>query len=110
MSYVITLGDEDGMKKNKIVSPAGIGMNINENKRKKELMLHFAGPAVNEIFDTLDDTEQESDYKTAVEKLTAYFAPQTNIAYKVYNFIQGLQFQTSQTETGRIVRQLSYPT
>ena len=63
VSYVITLGDEDGMKKNKIVSPAGIGMNINENKRKKELMLHFAGPAVNEIFDTLEDTEEERGYR-----------------------------------------------
>ena len=73
MSYVITLGDEDGMKKNKIVSPAGIGMNINENKRKKELMLHFAGPAVNDtrhsrgyrrrkrIPKKKEDTEEESD-------------------------------------------------
>ena len=86
-------------------------MNITEMKPEKALMLHYMySMLVDEIFDTLDDTEQESDYKTAVEKLTAYFAPQTNIAYKVYNFIQGLQFQTSQTETGRIVRQLSYPT
>ena len=67
------------------------GMNITENKRRKALMLHFAGPAVDEIFDTLDDTGDEDDYKTTVEKLTAYFAPHQNITYEVYNFRQAKQ-------------------
>ena len=54
-------------------------------------MLHFAGPEVDEIFDTLEDSETETDYKAAVEKLTEYFAPQTNIAYEIYNFRQARQ-------------------
>lgn len=69
------------------------GMNIADNKRKRAPMLHFAGPEVDEIFDTLEDTGDEDDYKTAAEKLTAYFVPQTNIAYEVYNFRQARQNQ-----------------
>ena len=68
-----------------------VGMNITDNKRRKSLMLHYAGPTVDEIFDTLENTEEEDDYKTTVEKLTAYFAPQINIAYEVYNFRQAKQ-------------------
>ncbi len=56
-------------------------------------MVHFAGPEVDEIFDTLEDTEAETDYKDAVGKLTEYFAPQTNITYEVYNFRQARQNQ-----------------
>ncbi len=57
------------------------------------IMLHFAGPEVDEIFDTLEDTEAETDYKDAAGKLTEYFAPQTNIACEVYNFRQARQNQ-----------------
>lgn len=66
-----------------------IGMNVKDDKQKRALMLHYAGPAVDEIFDTLESTGD--DYKTAVEKLTEYFTPQTSTAYEVYNFRQAKQ-------------------
>ena len=68
-----------------------IGMNITVPKRKRALLLHYAGPEVDEIFDTLQNTGDDSDYATAVEKLNEYFSPQTNIAYEVYNFRQTKQ-------------------
>ena len=40
---------------------------------KKALMLYFAGPEVNEIFDTLEDSEAETDYKAAVETAMAQY-------------------------------------
>ena len=60
-------------------------------KRKRALLLHYAGPEVDEIFDTLPDTGDDNDYATAVEKLNGHFSPQTNIAYEVYNFQQTKQ-------------------
>ena len=42
-------------------------------------------------FDTLENTGEDKDYKTATDKLSEYFSPQTNIAYEVYNFRQAKQ-------------------
>ena len=66
-------------------------MNITVPKRKRALFLHYAGPEVNEIFDTLPDTGDDNDYATAVEKLNGDFSPQMNVAYEVYNFRQTKQ-------------------
>ena len=68
-----------------------IGMNITIPKQKRTLLLHFAGPEVDEIFDTLPDNGDNNDYDTAVKRLNAYFSPKTNIAYEVYNFRQTKQ-------------------
>lgn len=68
-----------------------IGVNVTIPKRKRALLLHFAGPEVDEIFDTLLDNGDDNDYDTAVERINAYFSPQTNIAYEVYNFRQTKQ-------------------
>ena len=54
-------------------------------------MLHYAGPAVDEIFDTLPDTGEDKDYKAAVDALNAYFIPQANSAFEEYNFRQAKQ-------------------
>ena len=40
---------------------------------------------------SLPDNGDDNDYDTAVEQLNAYFSPQTNIAYEVYNFRQTKQ-------------------
>ena len=48
-------------------------MNITIHKRKRALWLHFAGPEVKKIFDTLPDNGDDNDYDTAVERLKAYF-------------------------------------
>ena len=59
-----------------------IGMNITVPKRKRALLLHYAGPDVDEIFDTLQETGEESEYNTAVAKLNKYFNPQVNTTYE----------------------------
>ena len=66
-----------------------IGMNITIPKRKRALLLHYAGPDVDEIFDTLSNTGEDNDYATA--KLNKYFSPQVNTTYEVYNFRQAKQ-------------------
>ena len=63
-----------------------IGMGIEDPKQKRALLLHYSGPEVDEIFDTLEDTGEDKDYKKAVEKITAHFNPQVNTTYEVYNF------------------------
>ena len=68
-----------------------IGMNITVPKRKRALLLHYASPEVDEIFDTLPNTGDDSDYAKAIEKLNEYFSQQTNTAYEVYNFRQTKQ-------------------
>ena len=68
-----------------------IGMNITVAKRKQALLLHYAGPDVDEIFDTLPNTGDDGDYDTAVAKLNEYFSPQVNTTYEVYNFRQTKQ-------------------
>ena len=68
-----------------------IGMNITIRKQKRALLLHYAGPDVDEIFDTLPNTGEDNYYHTAVAKLHKYFSPQVNTTYKVYNFRQAKQ-------------------
>ena len=63
-----------------------IGMNLDDKKQKRALLLHYAGPDVDDIFDTLPDTGENDDYDTAVEKLNEYFNPQVNTTYEVYSF------------------------
>ena len=58
-------------------------MDITDEKQKRALLLHHAGPSVDEIFDTLESTGEEKDYKKAIDKLTEHFSPQKNIAYEV---------------------------
>ena len=66
-------------------------MGIEDAKQKRALLLHYSGPEVDEIFDKLEDTGEDKDYKKAVEKLTAHFNPQVNTTYEVYNFRKARQ-------------------
>ena len=66
-------------------------MGISDDTQKRALLLHYGGPEVDEIFDTLQDIGGDKDYKKAVEKLTAHFSPQVNVTYEVYNFWQAKQ-------------------
>ena len=68
-----------------------IAMGITDDKQKRALLLHYGGPEVDEIFETLQDVGKDKDYNKAVEKLTAYFSPQVNTTYEVYNFRQAKQ-------------------
>ena len=66
-----------------------VGMDVKDDKRKRALLLHYAGEEVNDIFDTLANTGD--DYKTAKEKLTEYFVPKKCTEYEVYKFRQARQ-------------------
>ena len=68
-----------------------VGMGNEDAKQKRALLLHYSGPEVDEIFDTLEDTGEDKDYTKAVEKLTAHFNPQVNTTYEVYNFRKAQQ-------------------
>lgn len=59
-----------------------VGMNVG---------MHYAGPDVDDIFETLPDTGEDKDYKKAVECLNAYFVPKVNTVYEEYQFRQAKQ-------------------
>ena len=64
-------------------------MNVTDKKGKRALLLHYAGKATNEIFDTLPDTTQgegEDMFDKAVQALTDYFTPRQNREYEIYVF------------------------
>ena len=46
-----------------------VGLDIKAKARKRALLLYLAGPEVETIFATLEDTGEEDDYDKAVEKL-----------------------------------------
>ncbi|KAK3743590.1 hypothetical protein QZH41_010231, partial [Actinostola sp. cb2023] len=46
------------------------------------MLLHYAGPDADEIFDTLPDTGEDDDFDKAIEKLNQYFSPKTNTTYE----------------------------
>ncbi len=68
-----------------------VAMDITQDKRKRALLLHYAGSEVDDIFDTLDDTGAETDYKKATDALKKYFEPQKNREFEIYRFRQAKQ-------------------
>ena len=50
------------------------------------MLLHLAGPDVQEIFTTLTETGDATNYASAVEALIAYFVPQVNSAFARQTF------------------------
>ena len=71
----------------------GKGLIIQEDKddnkqRRRALLLHFAGPDVQDIFSTLPDTGTVKDYEKAVTALNNYFVPKVNTAYARHTFRQ----------------------
>ena len=63
-------------------------MNITSNKQKRALLIYQAGPDVQDIFETLEETGPDGDYNTALAKLNNYFLPKKNVAYEIYVFRQ----------------------
>ena len=61
--------------------PLAIG--ITDTKRQRALLLYTAGLRVREIFKQIPNNGDENNFKTAKEKLTEYFQPQTNRRYEV---------------------------
>ena len=50
---------------------------VTDQKQKRSVLLHLAGPDAQEIFETLPNTGD--DYKTALNKLNEYFQPKRNL-------------------------------
>ena len=54
-----------------------VATNVAEPKTsmQRALSLHYAGPSVDDIFDTLSDTDEDKDYKATVDALNASLCP-----------------------------------
>ena len=71
-----------------------VAMDVTNKKRQRALLLHYAGEATNEIFDTLPNStagEGEYPFDKAVQALTSYFTPRQNREYEIYVFRQAKQ-------------------
>ena len=75
----------------KCFEPFCVTSDIKNTTRKRALLLYMAGPNVMDIFETLAKTGEDSDYKTAHEKLTEHFAPHKNTEFQRYCFKQSRQ-------------------
>ena len=64
-------------------------MNVKDKARKQALFLHCAGPKVQDIFNTLEDTGE--DFETAGEKLLEYFDLKRCHLFSIYQFQQLVQ-------------------
>ena len=62
---------------------------ITDTKRKRVVLLHLAGPEVQEIFATLHDTGD--DYDTTLARLTAYFELNKNVPFERHLFRSAAQ-------------------
>ena len=60
----------------------------NDKQRRRALLLHLAGPDVQDIFLTLSDTGAAWDYNKAVKALNDQFVPQVNISAARHAFRQ----------------------
>ena len=75
-----------------------VTMQIDEPRRQKALLLHFAGERVNGIYSALpesptplDGDDTPNEYLKAKHQLQTYFAPKKNIEYERYMFRQAKQ-------------------
>ncbi|CAB4005904.1 Transposon Ty3-I Gag-Pol poly, partial [Paramuricea clavata] len=71
-----------------------LALDVDDTKRQRALLPHYAGESVNEIFETLPNTdagEDEDPFEKAVTALTNYFTPKKNREYEVYVFRKAKQ-------------------
>ena len=67
---------------------------ITDSGQKKALLLHTAGPEVQDLFETLTipaAADGQTDYDLAFGALTTYFSPTPNIAFERHQFRQAAQ-------------------
>ena len=77
-------------------------MDIDNPIRIQALLLHYGGPDLDEIHDTLTIEEPDEDHDTYVrskEALTAYFTPKKNTAFEIYTFRQAVQLDGEKIDT-----------
>jgi len=65
-----------------------VGMNIDAKKRRKALLLHYAGDEVYDIYETLpgDLESSDSNYDETKAALKLHFSPQKNTEYEKFEF------------------------
>ena len=63
-----------------------IGMDVKDAKRKRALLLHYAGEDISTTLPDIDET-----FDAAKQALTQYFAPQKSTEFEVYKFRQAKQ-------------------
>ena len=69
-----------------------VAANVKDDAQQRALLLYQAGAATQDIFETLPVAEDEAkDYKTALAKLDAHFAPQKNVDFETFQFCQAKQ-------------------
>ena len=71
-----------------------VALNIANLPRQRALLLHYVGEDVNEIFDTLPNTEPQEDEDTlekAIKALTLHFEDKKNIVFEEYRFRKARQ-------------------
>lgn len=78
-----------------------VALNISDKRRKRALLLHYAGEEVQDIFDTLENTGNQDDYTTATQKLTEYFNPKkmSNLRYTISEWQNKGRMKTSLSTT-----------
>lgn len=59
---------------------------VTDDAQKRALLLHYSGPDVQEIFETLPDTA--TSYSAAIKALEKHFVPSVNVEYERYLFRQ----------------------
>lgn len=80
-----------------------VGMKITDNKRKRALLLHYAGEEVYDIFDTFADTGNDENYDQAKDALKNYFEPKVNKEYERYVFRQTKQSKGETVDTSGVI-------
>ena len=71
--------------------------------QRRALILHSAGEAVQEIFETLADTGEAKDYEKAVKALNDYFIPKVNSTYQNHLF-RSMEQQDGETVAQFVTR------
>lgn len=61
------------------------GMDINDNGRKRALLLHYAGESVYDIYNA-EKGESPTTYVGTKQVLSTYFSPRKNVQMAVYKF------------------------
>jgi len=71
--------------------------------RGELILLHSAGEAVQEIFETLADTGEAKDYEKAVKALNDYFIPKVNSTHQNHLF-RSMEQQDGETVAQFVAR------
>lgn len=67
-----------------------VARDIDDDRRKKAMLLHYAGEAVFELSESVGVVDSDN-YAETKDKLTAYFTPKRNEEYEVFVFRQSQQ-------------------